>query len=134
MEQLDLVSSGGNNYLAVGTKDGRVLVIQNPATSNSILSINMPNDYPRRVSWVKPFPTCNVNAYNCTETDGGNNQYQQGTTTGFFTSTNFGSFTDYCTGNYLTEYLCNNGGNVTVGTTLYNCQNYGMTCSAGKCQ
>ncbi len=64
----------------------------------------------------------------CTETDSGLDYYRQGSTIGKNNwDGGFGYYTDYCTGNVLTEYWCFNG---LVANTNYNCA---KGCQYGAC-
>ncbi|MBW2982355.1 carboxypeptidase-like regulatory domain-containing protein [Candidatus Woesearchaeota archaeon] len=61
----------------------------------------------------------------CTDTDSGIDRDTKGTVT-----IATGSYTDSCSGNYLTEYYCSG---LSGTSTSINCGNYGEICYNGKC-
>ncbi len=61
----------------------------------------------------------------CTDTDGGNLPYTQGTTTTTYASAPTTVDNDTCSGNNLTEYYCNGSARAY--------QNYTCPCNSGKC-
>ena len=90
-------------------------------------------------AWKKACPvgtTCSDGACisipdSCSDSDGGQIYTIKGTVTGFYQNQSF-SNTDFCNGNYLTEYYCWNNGQLN---RMINCDQPGnfTSCTSGAC-
>jgi hypothetical protein len=73
---------------------------------------------------------------NCSDTDTTNlpslNETQQGMVT-ITTLNGTTNYTDYCSGNVLTEYYCNHPNLPIASNTSYTCYTYGKDCVDGEC-
>lgn len=72
--------------------------------------------------------TTSTHPANCVDTDGGQDYYVRGSTTGLNNQNQWTTFTDYCGGNQLQEFWCNYDNKAIL--TQHNCP---TGCANGKC-
>lgn len=68
--------------------------------------------------------------YTCTDTDGGFNLIEKGTTTLYRDGSKIKEETDYCTDTYLTEYFC---GDSDIESETIACSGWAKYCYEGRC-